>query len=707
MSAFLERYDVLFLSTTNYQFLPIEVDKENMKTDDMKTREQFKDMIKTYEPIINEKVQNDFYETNKRKLEETIKQFEQGVKIMKQQKDEEDSIKDYTKTRKNMIKLYTMCQNICSQFEIEVKQEVTEEIENMKRELEEERAKKEIDEQTALIEFEEEATREFYRDIPDIRELIENTKSYEEMGKKASKDLMDKLIEELPKRGSKAGIEEWVKKLGNLIHKKEYRNRLATSMLYVNRVRLDLLSHYSRLAAIIYPLYKDVAQQLSQGALLEFQKFFRGKDQIKIESKLKYTCYLAELAKFKLVTLNDIMNLWRECLDDFAFHSIDVACSLIDRIGRYLYLNIRYKKLVKDNLDEMMRYRDVKHFDVKYNYMIQNAVYICKTPAVIDTQEDHGMDLPIMQKYIYYLLYENLVSNEGLNKVYKCFQKLDWADEQTRHFVLEAFSSLHLAKYSDLPFLACFLSVLSSSYDFIVIRVIERLLERIRSSLLNEIDISNRRRLLDVKFLGELYVYKVLDHPIILQVLYWFIFYAPQTDSPTNFMRVRCMVTLLEVVGDYFISRSQNTQLDRFILYFQNYLLKKGVRMDVLLELELASVLDNLRPNLIWPHDVDASNEQIQKSASRRRRVQLPQADRLFPIEIDENDDDDDSDSDDEDYLTYDNLRQKKIDEEMQKQRILNEHRLKRELDQYVLYLQEQRNSKKLLGGSTTSKSTK
>lgn len=47
-------------------------------------------------------------------------------------------------------------------------------------------------------------------------------------------------------------------------------------------------------------------------------------------------------------------------------------------------------------------------------------------------------------------------------------------------------------------------------------------------------------------------------------------------DPPEDFFRARLVITLLETCGHYFDRGSSKRKLDRFLIYFQRYILSKG-----------------------------------------------------------------------------------------------------------------------------------
>ena len=87
----------------------------------------------------------------------------------------------------------------------------------------------------------------------------------------------------------------------------------------------------------------------------------------------------------------------------------------------------------------------------------------------------------------------------------------------------------------------------------------------------------NQRRVSNVKLLGELYNYRMVESTLIFNVLYSLITFGvsydikrPSTyDPPDHLFRIRLVCVLLETCGQYFDRGSSKKKLDCFIPYLQ------------------------------------------------------------------------------------------------------------------------------------------
>lgn len=115
-----------------------------------------------------------------------------------------------------------------------------------------------------------------------------------------------------------------------------------------------------------------------------------------------------------------------------------------------------------------------------------------------------------------------------------------------------------------------------------------------------------QRRIALLKFIGECFNFQVIHTDTLLCLLYRLInwdFYTQepdthmgQLDSSGDCFRVRMVCTLLDSIGKIYFSKGKRKLLmDRFLMFFQCYIMSKNyILMD--LEFMLLDTLDTLRP---------------------------------------------------------------------------------------------------------------
>jgi regulator of nonsense transcripts 2 len=175
---------------------------------------------------------------------------------------------------------------------------------------------------------------------------------------------------------------------------------------------------------------------------------------------------------------------------------------------------------------------------------------------------------------------------------------------------------VYKGKYSQVHLIASLTAGLSRYHDAFAVAVVDEVLEAIRVGLeLNEYGMQ-QRRIAYMRFLGELYSYRLIDSPVIFDTLYLIIGYGHGTseqdvlDPPEDCFRLRMVITLLETCGQFFDRGSSKRRLDRFLLYFQRYVLSKGViPLDV--EFDLQDLFADLRPKMVRYATYDEANQAL------------------------------------------------------------------------------------------------
>ncbi|RWW30740.1 hypothetical protein GW17_00004673 [Ensete ventricosum] len=78
-------------------------------------------------------------------------------------------------------------------------------------------------------------------------------------------------------------------------------------------------------------------------------------------------------------------------------------------------------------------------------------------------------------------------------------------------------------------------------------------------------------------------------------------------DPPEDCFRIRLVITLLQTCGHYFDRGSSKRKLDRFLVYFQQYVLSKGpIPLDI--EFDIQDTFADLRPNMTRYSSIEEVN---------------------------------------------------------------------------------------------------
>ncbi|KAF8397616.1 hypothetical protein HHK36_016536 [Tetracentron sinense] len=482
--------------------------------------------------------------------------------------------------------------------------------------------------------WDDEDTRAFYECLPDLRafvpavllgeaepkmneqsakaqELPTESTSEPDQGHMAAQDA----TERLPGCVSRDLIDQLTVNIAALVefcylNSKSNRKRLVRALFNVPRTSLELLAYYSRMVATLSTCMKDVSSMLLQMLEEEFNFLINKKDQMNIETKIRNIRFIGELCKFRIAPAGLVFSCLKTftygratssfnqaCLDDFTHHNIDVACNLLETCGRFLYRSPETTIRMANMLEILMRLKNVKNLDPRHSTLVENAYYLCKPP---ERSARVSKVRPPLHQYIRKLLFSDL-DKSSIEHVLRQLRKLPW--NECEPYLLKCFMKVHRGKYSQVHLIASLTAGLSRYHDEFAVAVVDEVLEEIRLGLeLNDYGMQ-QRRIAHMRFLGELYNYEHVDSSVIFETLYLILIFGHGTaeqdvlDPPEDCFRIRMIITLLQTCGHYFDRGSSKRKLDRFLIYFQRYILSKGsIPLDI--EFDLQDLFADLRPNM-------------------------------------------------------------------------------------------------------------
>ncbi|XP_025107630.1 regulator of nonsense transcripts 2-like [Pomacea canaliculata] len=353
------------------------------------------------------------------------------------------------------------------------------------------------------------------------------------------------------------------------------RKKLVRALFTVHRTRYDLLPFYARLVATLYPCMPDVANELVQYVKSDLRWHIRKKDQINIESKLKTVRFLGELVKFKMCPKSEALHCLKMLMFDFSHHNIEMACALLETCGRFLYRSPDSHYRTKVYLDVMMRKKVALHLDSRYETMVENAYFYSNPP---DTAQTGRPERPPMHNYIRRLLYKDL-SKITTEKVLRQMRKLNWDDPEIAFYATKCLTAVWNIRFNSIHCAANLLAGIAPYHEHVAIQVVDGVLEDIRLGMEINHPKFNQRRVSCIKYLGELYNYRMVESAVIFKVLYSLITFGVSLDAsashpldpPEHLLRLRLVCVLLDTCGQYFDKGSSKKKLDCFLTFFQRY----------------------------------------------------------------------------------------------------------------------------------------
>jgi regulator of nonsense transcripts 2 len=458
---------------------------------------------------------------------------------------------------------------------------------------------------------------------------------------------VDAVLARLPELNTKDAVDQTAMDFC-FLNSKASRNRLIKAVQDIPKGRSDLLPIYSRLIATLGKYMPDVSQGLVSYLDDEFRSLQRRKSKDFLgQVRTQNVRYLAELTKFGVVPEHVIFHCLKVSLDDFSRMNIEIICNLLENCGRYLLRNPETSPRMASFLETLQRKKSAQVLGQQERMLIENAVYYVNPPerAAIEQKERTPIEL-----FLRKIMYQDL-TRRTLDKTVKQIRKMHWEEQEVINLIHKVFAKPGKIKYSNIHLLAVILGTIHRYHQDFAISVIDDLLESVTFGLeLNDFKF-NQRRIAEVKYLGELYIYRLVDSPLIFDTLYKLLNYGWEggyarpglynpLDQWDDYFRIRLVCNLLESCGMYYDKGAAKKKLDFFLTYFQYYVcVKEGLPMDV--EFIVQDAYNLTRPQWKLITNLDEASQAFGEAV--KQNYQSSTADK--PIEPE---DDDASASDDE-----------------------------------------------------------
>ncbi|KAL1838350.1 hypothetical protein VTJ49DRAFT_2781 [Mycothermus thermophilus] len=399
---------------------------------------------------------------------------------------------------------------------------------------------------------------------------------------------VDALLARLPDLTTKDAVDQMAVDFCYL-NSKASRNRLVKALTDVPKGRGDLLPFWSRLVATLGQYMSDVPKGLVDYLDAEFRSLQRRKEKEFLgQVRLSNIRYLAELTKFGIVPEHVVFHCLKVSLDDFSRVNIEIICNLLENCGRYLLRNPETAPRMSTFLETLQRKKSVQHIGQAERMLIENAVYYVDPPQrpAIQQKERTPMEL-----FVRKLVYSDL-TKRNYSKILRQIRKLHWEEKEVVALLHKVFSKPGRVKYGNIHLLAILLSAINRHHPDFVVGVIDCLIESISFGLEQNDFEYNQRRIAEVKYLAELYNYRMIEHPVIFDVMYkimTFGYGGPPIpgrinpfDLPDDYFRIRLIATLLDTCGMFFNKGAAGKKLDYFLSFFQYYIYTKNpLPMDI------------------------------------------------------------------------------------------------------------------------------
>jgi len=478
---------------------------------------------------------------------------------------------------------------------------------------------------------------------------------------------VDALLSQLPDLNNKESTDQTAIEFC-YVNSKASRNRLVKALTDVPKGRHDMLSFWARLVATLGQYMPDIPRGVIEYLDAEFRSLQRRKEKDFLGPvRLMNIRYLAELTKFGMVPEHVIFHCLKVSLDDFSRMNIEIMCHLLEHCGRYLFLTAETSPRMTSFLETLQRKKSMQHLGPAERMMIENAIYHVNPPErpAIEQKERTPME-----QFLRKLVYLDL-SKRNFPKILKQIRRLHWEEEEVVHMLSKIFSQPFKVKYGNIHLLAVLLAGVYRYHPNFVVGIIDRLLESICIGLETNDYRFSRRRIAEVRFLGELYNYRLLENPVIFDTLWRILTFGwsgypgqgrtNAYDPPDDYFRIRLVTTLLDTCGMFFNKGAAGKKLDYFLSFFQYYIhTKTALPMEV--EFMVQDAFNLTRPQWDLAANLEDATKAFQAALVQQQKLtgldkaaEIPEViedDTISPPSSDDENGDDrneDSNSDSED----------------------------------------------------------
>lgn len=309
---------------------------------------------------------------------------------------------------------------------------------------------------------------------------------------------------------------------------KANRKKVIRFLLSSRRGDLYLLPTFARFIATVGPYYADIPNSVVESVMSELKDLMAEKDPLKIESKIKVIRYLGELCKFRLVPPGVIMDTLNLLTEDFSHHHAEMACQLIQSCGRFLMCFPGTSTRFENILDKLMRMKNIRNLPVHLEIMVEDT-YFQLHPS--GRKSVGAKELPIIRQFINHAIFVELHRRSD-DSVLRSIRRLDWGNPDIPRWLQKAILDVgeHVA-FHNIGNVASLLCALVPGRPQFVLQCIDALLESIQVGLEKNDFRDSPARIRQIKFVGELFNYRLFDTAMIFDSLFHLIAFS----GPSSF----------------------------------------------------------------------------------------------------------------------------------------------------------------------------
>uniref|UniRef100_A0A8C9GIY8 MIF4G domain-containing protein n=1 Tax=Piliocolobus tephrosceles TaxID=591936 RepID=A0A8C9GIY8_9PRIM len=323
---------------------------------------------------------------------------------------------------------------------------------------------------------------------------------------------------------------------------KKKRKLIAYTIIQLNSIYINHIPFYCRYVAIINKFAKDMCVVMIEEIKKIIEKFIKEK-YICQNKKNKCISYICELAKFKLLELNYLLNLLTILIDNFTHDHAELCCYILDHCSMLLLNNSKTHIRFLNLFEKLKKVKNSKNLSshiellfedcyIKINNMIKHNYNANGTQTTSITNytnrtgsnnKNWSIDLLKKKKFLKKLLFEN-IKNTRTVYICKYIRKFNWNDNFITHCLKKyIFKYLRYMSIYEIEKIASLLFYLAMYKPFFVTQIVDEVYERI-ITIIEKNDYQQFNLLIQYTHLfSELYVHKLLNSSNVFDLLYFLI----------------------------------------------------------------------------------------------------------------------------------------------------------------------------------------
>ena len=434
--------------------------------------------------------------------------------------------------------------------------------------------------------FDDQEQRSFYENLPDIEEhLVTKQTTLSKVGatgdaigasaavsqaEKAELDYttLENLFSKLHQSAAREYIDGWMVEF--LTEAKKYfvkgGNLQQAQSFYDNAMKMlvgelrfapsdstEMLPYLSRVIATFNQYISDFGETIASKLEGEVSHAIREKQQNSYMRKMRGVKYIAELVKFRVAPPIRAIRLMNLAIEEFpSTQSVEMVIALVENVGPFLMRGGVTKEKMCDvlsNIDKALKKTGVPS---QYEPILENAIAVCKranNPSAGPVVRKGRIRTPLEQ-YVRYLLLSAL-SEATFFKVRAKVRTLPWTSAREADVCVSILRKAYLCSWDSVHLVAELVADVSDVHGWVGVNVVDSVIESLRMDLEHPDSRSQQKRLQDIKYLGELFNFRLLNEQVLCYILAQMILYHPDGNSPTDYSRIRCVCMLLETSGPY------------------------------------------------------------------------------------------------------------------------------------------------------------